>query len=119
MNDEMFAALTPFHADEKSDCEQSRGCGDHDKKENQQAAEILLLGYLTYLVLRCRQNRQPIKRKDNCSDCIPTRNRCTPRAKMPPRDKEHRCTSGQSKDEAMPRVLPRNKIDKAHVSSWP
>src|SRR5262249_10341729 len=43
MNDEMTAALTPFHADEKSDCEQSSGCGDHDKKKNQEAAEILLL----------------------------------------------------------------------------
>ena len=37
------SALTPFHADEKSDCEQRSGCGDHDEKENQEAAEILLL----------------------------------------------------------------------------
>ena len=43
MSDEMAAALTPFHADEKPDCQERSGCGDHDKNENQEAAEILLL----------------------------------------------------------------------------
>ena len=43
MNNEMLVRLTPFHADEKSDCEKRSGCGDHDEKENEEAAEILLL----------------------------------------------------------------------------
>ena len=116
MNNEMRVRLTPFHADEKSDCEQRSGSGDHDKKENQEAAEILLLRYLANFALRCRQNCRPIKRNDNDSDCIPTRNCRTPDPKMPPRGKENRRTGGQSQDEAMTRVLPRNKIDKAHVS---
>ena len=71
-----------------------------------------------YFALRCRQNCHPIKRKDNDSDCIPTCNRRTPEPKMSPHGKEHRRTGGQSQNEAMPRVLPRNKIDKAHVSDW-
>jgi hypothetical protein len=43
MNNEMRVRLTPLHADEKSDCEQRGRCGDHNEKENQEAAEILLL----------------------------------------------------------------------------
>src|SRR5215468_4994089 len=118
MDDEMAAALTPFHADEKSDCKQCSGRGHHDKKENQEAAEILFPRYLAYFALRCRPDRRPIKCKDNDSDCIPSPNCCTPQPKMSPRDKENRRTGGQSQPEAMPRVLPRNKIDKAHVSGW-
>jgi hypothetical protein len=116
MNDEMATALTPFHADEKSDCEQGSGRSDHDKKENQEAAEILLLRYFAYFAVRCRQICRPIKRKDNDSDCIPTCNCGTPEPKMSPCDKENQRTGGQSDPEAMPRVLARNKIDKAHVN---
>ena len=43
MNNEMAVCQTPLHVDEKSDCEQRSGCGDHDEKENEEAAEILLL----------------------------------------------------------------------------
>ena len=69
-----------------------------------------------YFALRCRQNCRPIKRKDNDSDCIPTCNCCTPEPKMSRASKEYQRTGGQSQTEAMPRVLTRNKIDKAHVS---
>src|SRR5205814_4474960 len=77
MNNEMPIRLALLHADEKCDCEQSSGCGHHDKEKNQEPAEILLLRYFAYFALWCRQNCDPIKRKDNDSDCIPTRNRCT------------------------------------------
>jgi hypothetical protein len=76
----------------------------------------LLLRYLAYFAVRCRQNCRPIKRKDNDSDCIPTCNCRTPEPKMSPCDKENQRTGGQSDPEAMPRILARNKIDKAHVS---
>src|SRR5437764_10501733 len=107
-----------FTLTRKSDCEQSSGCGHHDKEKNQEPAEILLLRYFAYFALRCRQNCHPIKRKDNDSDCIPTRNRCTPEPKMFAHGKERRRTGGQSHEEAMPCVLPRYKIDDAHVSDW-
>ncbi len=116
VNNEMPVRLTPFHADEKSDSEQRSGCGHHDEKENQEATEILLLRYLAYFALRCRHYCHPIKRKDNDSDCIPTCNCRAPDTKMSPRGKENRRTGGQSQPEAMPRILTRNKIDKAHLS---
>jgi len=62
MNNEMPVCVSPFHADEKSDCEQRSGCGDHDEKKDEKAAEILLLRLLAYLPLRCHQNCHPIKR---------------------------------------------------------
>src|SRR5436853_5555200 len=118
MNAEMAGGLIPFRVDEKSDSEQSSGCGDHDKNENQETAEILLLCYLPYFAPRCRQNCHPIKRKDNDSDCVPPSDGCTPDRKITPCGKEHRRTGGQSKNEAMSRVLSRNKSNNAHVSGW-
>ena len=118
MNGEMAATLTFVCLNEKSNRKQCGARGDHDKNENQKPAEILLLGYLPYFALRCGQDYHPVKGKDNDSDCVPTCNCRTPGPKISPRGNENRHTGGQSQDEAMPCVLPRNKIDNAHVSGW-
>jgi hypothetical protein len=118
MNEKMPARLPLVRVDKKTNRKKCGAGGGHDKKKNQEAAEILLLRYFAYFAVRCRQNYRPIKRKDNDSDCIPTCNCRTPESKMSSHGKEHRRTGGQSQAEAMPGVLPRNKIDKAHVSGW-
>jgi hypothetical protein len=61
----MAASLTFVRLNEKANRKQCGARGDHDKTENQKAAEILLLRYFAYFALRRPQNCHPVQRKNN------------------------------------------------------
>src|SRR5438034_9230642 len=116
MNEKMLTR-TLFFTDEKSDREERGASGDHNKKENKEAAEILLLGQPAYLALRRRQDCQPIKREDHGRKNVPGRNSCTREPEMSTQRKERRCTGEQSQNQTLARVRTANKIDNAHLWS--
>jgi hypothetical protein len=89
VNSQMPAALIFVLSDEKSHGKQRSAGSDHDKNENQQTAQIFLFSSLTYFALRRGPNYEPIKSENHCSECIPTRNGCTPEPKTAARDKEY------------------------------
>src|SRR6059058_3799010 len=103
---------------EKSHREQRRARRYHHKDEDHGSPKILLLSAGTQRPLRRNQDCQPCRSEDTKGKGIPSRNYVRWKTHMASQRKENRRTGSQSQDEAMPRVLARNKINRAHVSGW-